>query len=145
MRQRAWLLFCAGGSFIISLAAATLTEWLLTNRIPLVGSVIGLQKAHNLGITFGIGLGPLQTAFIIIALALVAAAAWRTPNSRSEQAGFGLIVGGGLANLIDRLIDGYVTDMIQIGSFPVFNIADACINLGVAVLLIGLLKKKIEN
>ena len=43
MTRRVWLLLFAGGSFVISLAAATLTEWLLTKRIPLVGSVIGLQ------------------------------------------------------------------------------------------------------
>jgi signal peptidase II len=50
----------------------------------------------------------------------------------------GMYMGGALGNLIDRLQQGYVTDFISIGSFPVFNIADASVSLGVATLMIGL-------
>jgi len=47
----------------------------------------------------------------------------------------GLQLGGALGNLIDRLAQGTVTDFISIGSFPVFNVADAGISVGVAVLV----------
>ncbi len=47
----------------------------------------------------------------------------------------GLQLGGALGNLIDRLAQGTVTDFISIGSFPVFNVADASISVGVAVLV----------
>ncbi len=50
----------------------------------------------------------------------------------------GLYMGGALGNLIDRLHQGFVTDFISIGSFPVFNIADASVSLGVVTLMIGL-------
>jgi signal peptidase II len=50
----------------------------------------------------------------------------------------GLYLGGALGNLIDRLRLGYVTDFISVGSFPVLNIADACVSIGVVILLIGL-------
>jgi signal peptidase II len=52
--------------------------------------------------------------------------------------GLGLYLGGALGNLIDRLRQGYVTDFISIGYFPVFNLADACVSLGVVCLFVGL-------
>jgi len=48
-----------------------------------------------------------------------------------------LQLGGAVGNLIDRILHGHVTDFISIGSFPVFNVADSSISIGVAVLLLG--------
>jgi signal peptidase II len=50
----------------------------------------------------------------------------------------GLQLGGALGNLIDRLTQGYVTDFISVGTFPVFNVADASISIGVAILILGM-------
>jgi signal peptidase II len=50
----------------------------------------------------------------------------------------GLMIGGSLGNLIDRLTVGHVTDYISVGNFPVFNVADAAISIGVAVMILGL-------
>lgn len=50
----------------------------------------------------------------------------------------GMLLGGAVGNLIDRLTLGYVTDFISVGEFPVFNIADASISLGVVVLFFGM-------
>lgn len=46
-------------------------------------------------------------------------------------------LGGAVGNLVDRLTVGYVTDFISVGNFPVFNVADASISTGVAILVIG--------
>lgn len=46
--------------------------------------------------------------------------------------------GGALGNLTDRLLRGYVTDFISVGSFAVFNVADASISIGAAVLVLGM-------
>jgi signal peptidase II len=46
-------------------------------------------------------------------------------------------LGGAIGNLIDRLRIGHVTDFISVGTFPVFNVADASITVGCAVLLVG--------
>lgn len=52
-------------------------------------------------------------------------------------------LGGALGNLVDRvLFDGFVTDFISVGSFPVFNIADASISVGVAILILGMWVKE---
>ncbi len=58
-----------------------------------------------------------------------------------------LQLGGALGNLIDRLAHGQVTDFISIGSFAVFNVADASISIGAAVLLLGvwLQKEDVES
>jgi signal peptidase II len=45
---------------------------------------------------------------------------------------------GALGNLIDRMTIGHVTDFVSVGNFPVFNVADASITVGVGVLLIGM-------
>jgi signal peptidase II len=47
-------------------------------------------------------------------------------------------LGGAVGNLIDRLTIGFVTDFISVGTFPVFNVADSSISVGVAVLIIGM-------
>lgn len=47
-----------------------------------------------------------------------------------------LQLGGAVGNLIDRLIQGYVTDYISVWNFPVFNVADASISIGVAILIV---------
>lgn len=50
----------------------------------------------------------------------------------------GLQLGGSIGNLIDRLTIGHVTDFISVGSFPVFNVADASVTIGAAVMILGL-------
>lgn len=49
----------------------------------------------------------------------------------------GLQFGGSIGNLIDRITLGHVTDFISIGSFPVFNIADASVTVGVGIMILG--------
>jgi signal peptidase II len=51
----------------------------------------------------------------------------------------GLQLGGALGNWIDRMTVGYVVDFISVGNFPVFNVADSCITIGVGVLLLGVI------
>lgn len=100
-----------------------------------------LVNWHNTGAAFGIFQGMngvfLVLAFVIIGLILV-----YFPRIPEEDFFFRLALtlqmAGAAGNLIDRLYRGYVTDFISIGRFPVFNIADSCITLGVVVLIIGM-------
>ncbi len=61
----------------------------------------------------------------------------------------GLLLGGAVGNIIDRIQLGYVTAFIAMGSFPVYNVADSCVTIGVFLMLIGLLvqerKEKAAN
>jgi signal peptidase II len=56
-----------------------------------------------------------------------------------------LQLGGAVGNLVDRITEGYVTDFISVGMFPVFNIADASISIGVALLILAMWLKEREQ
>jgi len=128
-------------SFLASLSAALIADSFLHGRIPVIGSFVGFELSYNSGIAFGIQLPPIvQEVLIGIALIIVAIIAVRSARTTNYQLSttnlsFGLIIGGGIANVIDRIPDGLVTDFIQMGTFPTFNIADSCITVGAALLL----------
>lgn len=61
------------------------------------------------------------------------------PGDWAVRLGMSLQLGGALGNLIDRLQHGHVTDFISIGNFPIWNIADASITCGVAVMILDML------
>ncbi|MCW5873925.1 MAG: signal peptidase II [Anaerolineales bacterium] len=61
------------------------------------------------------------------------------PGDWAVRLGMSLQLGGALGNLIDRLQHGHVTDFISIGNFPIWNIADAAITCGVAVMILDML------
>jgi len=57
----------------------------------------------------------------------------------------GLIMGGALSNIYDRIFYGYVLDYIDLRFWPVFNLADSCISIGIVLLLFDSFKKKDET
>ncbi len=68
------------------------------------------------------------------------------PADWTLRVAMGLQLGGAAGNLIDRLVIGRVTDFISIGNFPVFNVADSSISIGVVILLLGVwLKDRAEK
>lgn len=95
----------------------------------------------NTGAAFGIGQN-LNVVFSLLALVVVGGILFYFPRIPSTDGFFrwalSLQLGGALGNLIDRLRIGHVTDFISVGNFPVFNVADSCITIGVGVLLLGL-------
>lgn len=119
-----------------SLSAKWLSDAFLDDRIAVIGSFAGLQPAVNPGIAFGLRFpAGYQEALIITALLCVCFIAWKSAHTRMSQIGYGLIVGGALGNVLDRVNDGVVTDFFQVGTFPIFNVADSCITIGVVFLL----------
>ena len=86
--------------------------------------------------------GPILGIAAIVAVLIVVGSVWH-PRPSSEVIGFALVGGGALGNLADRVfrgdgwLDGRVIDWIQFPNFPVFNVADSAITIGVATLLIG--------
>lgn len=127
----------AAASFAASLAATALANALLDERIAIAGSFLGFERSFNPGIAFSVTFPPaVQLALIAAAFVCVVVFAFRSPRSRLHAWGFGLVIGGALGNLADRLGDGMVTDYVQAGSFPVFNAADSFITIGVGLLLL---------
>ena len=94
----------------------------------------------NTGVAFGMfkGLGGI---FSVLAMIVALAIIYYFPRVPAEdwtlRLAMSLQLGGAVGNLIDRLTQGHVTDFISVGNFPVFNIADSSISVGVAVLILG--------
>jgi signal peptidase II len=95
----------------------------------------------NTGASFGMFQG-FGMVFTILALIVAAVIVYYYPRVPVEEwplrIAMGMQLGGALGNLVDRVTRGEVTDFISLGNFAVFNIADASISVGVAVLLIGM-------
>ena len=128
--------FTAVTAFALSFAAKLLADGKLQKPVALIGDSVTLRLTHNPGIAFGVHLPEVwQEIFIGAALLLVCVFAWQSAVTRWSQIGFGLIVGGAIGNVVDRIPDGLVTDFVSVGRFPVFNVADSCITIGVLLLL----------
>lgn len=108
----------------------------MQGRFSILGQFLGLELSRNPGIALGIRLpDPWQQRVIFAAIILVAIAAFYYQESKEKAFAFGLILGGAVSNIIDRMLDGSVTDYVVIGSYPSFNMADAAICIGVGLLI----------
>ncbi|MFC1957221.1 signal peptidase II [Chloroflexota bacterium] len=100
-----------------------------------------LTRVHNSGAAFGLFQGQSFSLTIIALIGIIVVPLFalvfyrRFPflDSRFVKPVFGLILGGTAGNLIDRLRLGHVTDFIDIGIWPAFNIADSAIVIGVII------------
>lgn len=113
----------------------------LETRVEVLDSWLALEYTQNRGAAFGVlsGLVPiLAAASLAILTGLLAVYARQTKPAFSQTVAIGLISGGALGNLIDRVKLGHVVDFVSVGPWPNFNFADSAISLGVLVLCWGL-------
>jgi len=140
--MRAWVIVA------ILVLVDQLTKWAVqasfqpAQSLPLIPPVLHLTYVQNTGAAFGILRGH-PGAFVMISLLV---GAWMLAELRRlRQAGWrarlplALILGGAIGNLIDRLRLGYVVDFLDLRVWPVFNVADSCITIGVTWLLFQVL------
>ncbi|NJP06630.1 MAG: signal peptidase II [Chloroflexaceae bacterium] len=143
--QRRWLIPASVALFLILIdqiskawIVAALGPRPLTGQIPLLGESIRFVYIHNTGVAFSLfqGMPTLLTVIaILISIGAVYVYAMHLPNEQVlVQISIGLIIGGALGNLIDRVRLGYVVDFIQVGWWPVFNLADSGITIGTLLL-----------
>jgi signal peptidase II len=98
---------------------------------------VNLVHVRNTGVAFSIfsGGGTLVLLFTLVALALLVGYFSRHPDRPWLWVPTGMLVGGAVGNLIDRLANGAVTDFIKLPHWPAFNVADMSITFGVLALL----------
>jgi signal peptidase II len=105
----------------------------------IIPGVLELEHVQNSGIAFGLSTGNGIWTLLLVGFALlVASLVLATSSARNKPAGqiaIGLILGGAIGNLVDRLPDGYVTDYVAVGPWPRFNIADSALTCGIALLI----------
>jgi signal peptidase II len=113
-------------------------------EIPLVGHLVDLTNVRNSGAAFGLApalTAVFQIASLIVSIGLVVYVA-RTSSPFWTDAVLGLILGGAAGNGFDRIVYGTVTDFVNVHFWPVFNVADSAISIGVTGLILGQLLRK---
>ena len=118
------------------------SDWWLPDGLNWLMPYARIINWHNSGAAFGSFQG-YSWIFSILAFGVAAMIIYYYPRVDSAdwwlKLAMGMQMGGALGNVIDRLMQqGQVTDFISVGTFPVFNVADASISVGVAILLLGM-------
>jgi len=103
-----------------------------------------LTLVHNYGASWGMLAGKTTLLLIVtalVSLAILTALLLDKPSGPLGRLSLSLILGGAVGNALDRAVQGYVVDMFETEfvSFPVFNVADCCITLGAALLILWVL------
>ena len=133
------------------------TKWLVRTRLGLhdtievIPGLFSLTRVHNTGAAYGL-LNDVDFPFKTLVMTLVACAAiaglalWGAtlePEQQLARKGLAFVLGGAAGNLIDRVSAGYVLDFVDLYSgdwhFWAFNVADAAITIGVALMLLDFL------
>ncbi len=136
------------------------TKWWVRTNLPFQGTWLPewlswlspyarIVNWSNSGAAFG-SFQNGNSVFTALAIIVIIAILYYYPRvdegDWTLRLAMGLQMGGAAGNLVDRLLMQKVTDFISIGSFPVFNIADSSISIGVVVLLLGVwIKERAEK
>lgn len=147
MRRLAWL-------FMLALAVAGLDVatkgWAeraleLHEPVPVLGELARLTLGYNTGVAFGMFQGGGTVLLLVTGAIIVGISAGLLAGRRWEAAppvahAMSLILGGAVANFVDRWPDGRVTDFLDVGlgalRWPTFNVADSSIVLGITIILL---------
>ena len=99
------------------------------------GAAFGLFQGHSFALTVVAS----ATIAVILVYAFFICRRFPLLDNRLGRLALGLVLGGAVGNLIDRLHFGYVTDFIDFGFWPAFNIADSAVTVGIIILVYSLL------
>lgn len=135
--RRAFVAFTAtaGVTLLACRAAARWAETSLRSEsVTLPG--IDLNLTFNEGVAFGVAAGVPSWVLIVVVSAILGALGFAGLTGRLPRIPAALIFGGGIANVVDRLPDGVVTDYIDLGWWPVFNLPDVAITSGAILLFV---------
>ena len=150
MSKRLWPVLSISAIIVVfdqATKAVVRSRFELHQTLDVIPGIFTLTRVHNYGAAFGL-MNSTEFPFKTTLLSLVAAAALLAlllyagtlpSDQRLARAGLGLIAGGAAGNLIDRISAGYVVDFVDLywGSwhFWAFNVADAAITTGVALMI----------
>ncbi len=141
---------------IITLLIIIIDQLIKTNIIYynkiLINGVLNITYVENTGGAFGIG-NNSSLVIIIMNIIVIGLLMWSIINKKEriktiEVILGALIIGGGLSNLADRILRGYVVDYLDINplfKYPVFNFADACIVIGIIIFIIYVIRGELNE
>ena len=137
------------GITLVVIALDRVTK-LLAVRLPaegivLIPGVAGLRYAENRGIAFSLLSGYPRLLGVLSLILIIAGFLWLRKKKLGSfpLAGLALMAGGAAGNMLDRLIRGFVPDMIEtlFVNFPVFNVADRALVIGCVLVMVSLLAR----
>lgn len=107
------------------------------DSLPILRDILHLTYIENTGAAFGLlrGSGVFLQLFSALSVLVLSFYLWRRGAEGPAAIGWLLVLAGAAGNLYDRVIYGYVIDMIDLRVWPVFNIADTAISVGVVLVL----------
>ena len=117
---------------------------------PIIRDVLHLTYVENTGAAFGMMKDSRWVFMLISTVAIVGILIylfWKRPASKLECLSLAFIVGGGIGNMIDRTILGYVVDMIdfRLINFAVFNVADSFVCVGAGLMILYLILDMVKE
>jgi signal peptidase II len=146
-RAAGLLIGVSGGILALDIWTKRWATATLANRDPvqLIGDYLRFTYTRNSGVAFGLGAG-VPFPYYLFSIVAVVAILWMFASGRARgfwrQLALALILGGAVGNLIDRVTTGEVVDFIEMGwgrfRWPVFNVADSAVTVGVILFGLGL-------
>ncbi len=144
-RARALFLGCFLLAYLLDVLSKVVAVEVLTGREPVsvIGDLLRLELTRNPGAAFSTGTS-FTVVFSCLAIGASAAVLWyaRSVLDPLWSAALGFLLAGIGGNLTDRILRdpaplrGHVVDMFSIPHWPIFNVADICINVGAALILV---------
>lgn len=142
----------ASMQYLIALIVVVLDQYtkalavkkLSNGTIPVIKNIFHFTYVENTGAAFGIFKNS-NTAFIIITsiilIGVIIALVKMKPKNKLIIVSTGLVIGGALGNLIDRILRGFVVDFLDFRAinYPVFNVADSCVVVGAILICVYLI------
>ena len=118
------------------------------DTLPIIEDVIHLTYVENTGAAFGMMKDARWIFMITSTVAIIGILVylfWKRPESKLECLSLAFIVGGGIGNMIDRTVLGYVVDMIdfRLINFAVFNVADSFVCVGAGLMILHLIQEMV--
>ena len=125
----------------------------LGQSVDVIPGIFRFTYIHNYGAAFGSMANSRWIFMILSTVAIIAILVyifWKKPQDKLLLASLGLIAGGGIGNMIDRVCLGYVVDFLDFCAFPklwmwIFNVADACVCIGAGMLALWMILDTIKE
>lgn len=145
MTARQRLAVAAVAALVVDASSKAWAAADLEAPIEIAGS-LSLQLSRNSGVAFGLGQAAPTGLLLALTGALCAGLAWAGWTGRLQPPlAVGLVLGGAVGNLLDRMVGGSVIDMVHLTWWPTFNLADVAICSGAALIVLDGLRQELRG